>query len=119
MEFGRYKLFIIKNNMKILLSESIYNILSEAKNVTHQTYHNTYSSAVDEALEFAKKRGYTVDGEEVSREVTLNKEKPKPKEGETNRFSLSLKKDGKEQKMKLHFQIYGMREKYELNVYIS
>lgn len=117
MEFGRYKLFIIKNNMKILLSESIYNILSEAKNVTHQTYHNTYSSAVDEALEFAKKRGYEVDKEEVAHRIGLGPKKPK--EGKTNRFSLSLKKNGKEQKVELHFQIYGMKEKYELNAYIS
>ena len=102
--------------MKILLSESIYNILSEAKN-DYKVYHNSYSSAVDEALEFAEKRGYEVDKEEVAHRIGLGPKKPK--EGKTNRFSLSLKKDGKEQKVELHFQIYGMKEKYELNAYIS
>lgn len=102
--------------MKILLSESIYNILSEAKK-DYEVYHNTYSSAVDEALEFAEKRGYEVDKEEVANRIGSGPKRPK--EGQTNRFSLSLKKDGKEQKVQLHFQIYGMREKYELNAYIS
>ena len=43
----------------------------------------------------------------------------KPKEGDTNRFSISLKKDDKEQKKSLNIQVYGMKETYELNCYIN
>jgi hypothetical protein len=43
----------------------------------------------------------------------------KPTEGETNRFSITLFKDGKEQRKMLHIQVYGMNKKYELNCYIN
>jgi hypothetical protein len=43
----------------------------------------------------------------------------KPSEGKTNSFSIELFKDGKEQKKMLHIQIYGMKNKYELNAYIN
>ena len=43
----------------------------------------------------------------------------KPDEGKTNRITISLKKNDKEQKKSLHIQVYGMKEKYELNCYIN
>jgi hypothetical protein len=43
----------------------------------------------------------------------------KPDEGVTNKFTISLFKDGVETKKSLQIQIYGMREKYELNCYIA
>jgi len=87
------------------------------KNNNDDVYHKSYTSAVNAALEYAEKKGYTYDQEEVSSEIGLGPKKPK--EGDTNRFTISLKKDDKEQKKALHIQIYGMKEKYELNCYIN
>jgi hypothetical protein len=87
------------------------------KNNNDDVYHKSYTSAVNTALEYAEKKGYTYDQEEVASEIGLGPKKPK--EGDTNRFTISLKKDGKEQKKALHIQIYGMKEKYELNCYIN
>ena len=43
----------------------------------------------------------------------------KPKDGVTNKFTITLFKDGKEQKKALQVQVYGMGNKYELNTYIA
>jgi hypothetical protein len=80
-------------------------------------YHKTYTSAINSALEYAEKKGYTYDKEEVAREIGMGPRKPK--DGDTNRFTISLKKDDKEQKKSLHIQVYGMKETYELNCYIN
>ena len=80
-------------------------------------YHKTYTSAINTALEFAEKRGFTYDKEEVAREIGMGPRKPK--DGDTNRFTISLKKDDKEQRKSLHIQVYGMKETYELNCYIN
>jgi hypothetical protein len=80
-------------------------------------YHKTYTSAINTALEYAEKKGFTYDKEEVAREIGMGPRKPK--DGDTNRFTISLKKDDKEQKKSLHIQVYGMKETYELNCYIN
>jgi hypothetical protein len=90
--------------------------ISESKK-NDDVYHKTYTSAINTALEYAEKRGYTYDKEEVAREIGMGPRKPK--DGDTNRFTISLKKDDKEQKKSLHIQVYGMKETYELNCYIN
>jgi hypothetical protein len=90
--------------------------ISESKK-NDDVYHKTYTSAINAALEYAEKRGYTYDKEEVAREIGMGPRKPK--DGDTNRFTISLKKDDKEQKKSLHIQVYGMKETYELNCYIN
>jgi hypothetical protein len=82
-----------------------------------QIYHNTFSSAVQTASEYANKLGYELNEDEWFTKVATGPKKPS--EGETNRYSLSLYKDGKEQRKMLHFQVYGMKNKYELNAYIN
>lgn len=82
-----------------------------------QVYHNMYSSAIDAALEYAKSKGYEVDEDDVWNQISVGP--AKPKEGVTNKASLNLSKDGKPQKKMLHIQIYGMKNKYELNAYIQ
>jgi hypothetical protein len=82
-----------------------------------KVYHKTYTSAINTALEYAEKKGYTYDRDEVAREIGMGPRKPK--DGDTNRFTISLKKDDKEQKKSLHIQVYGMKETYELNCYIN
>lgn len=89
-----------------------------AKKNNFKVYHNSFSSAVQEAETYALKNGYTVDENEWWNEIAVGN--PKPKEGETNKYSIGLLKDGLPVKKKnLQIQIYGMRNKYELNCYIN
>jgi hypothetical protein len=82
-----------------------------------QIYHSSYTSAINTALEYATEKGYQTNEEEVARTIGMGK--PKPAAGDTNRITVALYKDGKEQKKCLHLQVYNMGERYELNVYIS
>jgi hypothetical protein len=91
--------------------------ITEIKNNNFETYHKTYTSAINDALDYAEKKGYTYDNDEVFTKIAMGPKKPK--EGDTNRFSISLKKDDKEQKKSLNIQVYGMKETYELNCYIN
>jgi hypothetical protein len=91
--------------------------ITEIKNNNFETYHKTYTSAINDALDYAEKKGYTYDNNEVFTKIAMGPKKPK--EGDTNRFSISLKKDDKEQKKSLNIQVYGMKETYELNCYIN
>lgn len=90
--------------------------LNESKS-DFQVYHNTYSSAVDAALEYAKSRGYEVVEDDVWNEISVGPKKPS--DGKTNKATIGLTKDGKPQRKALHIQIYGMGDKYELNAYIN
>ena len=102
---------ISENQLKMLVIENSKN------KIEYDVYNKTYSSAINDALDYAEKKGYTYDKEETYREIGMGPRKPD--EGKTNRFTISLKKDDKEQKKALHIQVYGMKEKYELNCYIS
>ena len=80
-------------------------------------YHKSYTEAINAALEYAKKEGYSYDEEETASTIGLGSKRPS--EGTTNRFSISLYKNGELQKKQLHIQVYGMTTKYELNCYIQ
>ena len=103
------------------LSEEKLNFLKEYKgNIgknKYEVYHDSYTGAVNAALDYAERNGYTYDQEEVASRIGLGPRKPD--EGVTNRFTITLFKDGVESKKALQIQIYGMREKYELNCYIA
>lgn len=90
--------------------------LTEGKE-QYPVYHNTFSSAVQTAQQYAESKGYNVNEDEWFNSIATGPKKPK--EGETNRYSISLYKDGKLQKKHLHIQVYGMVNKYELNAYIA
>lgn len=83
----------------------------------YKIYHRLYSDAVGEALALAKKQGYEVDEDEVFRSITSGPRKPS--EGKTNSFKLSLTQNGKPVKRMLVFQVYGMKNQYELTAYVS
>lgn len=80
----------------------------------YQVYHNSYTSAVDTALEYAERQGYSYDKEETATKIGMGPKKP-----DDGKTSITLYKDGKEQKKALHVQIYGMGERFELNAYIA
>lgn len=87
------------------------------KKSDYQVYHNTYSAAISTALDYAKSNGYDVDDNDVWNKISMGDKKPK--DGVTNKFTITLHKDGKEQKKALQIQVYGMGNKYELNTYIA
>jgi hypothetical protein len=85
-------------------------------------YHDTYTSAVQEAERYAKSQGYDLDKEEMADEIGLGP--GKPKKGKTVKHHLTLYKNGQpiKGKKKLHFQVYNRgqdRNTYELNAYIA
>lgn len=81
-----------------------------------KVYHETYTSAIEEALQDAEIRGFQVSDED--RFNAIGSGPGRPKQGETTRHSLEL--EGTE-KM-LHIQVYnrgdGIPLAYELNSYI-
>ena len=113
---------INKHNMKKLDLEGLKGLiketLNESKGIEYKIYHNSFSEACSEVIEFAKKKGYEVNENDWFNKVSAGPKKPIP--GKTNKYSIDLLKDGKEQKKMLHFQVYGVEiGKYELNAYIN
>jgi len=93
-------------------SESV----NEAKS-DYEVYHDSYTSAINAAKAYAEKKGYTINDDDSFTKIGMGPKKPS--EGKTNRFSIELVKDNKVQKKMLHIQVYGMKNKYELNAYIQ
>jgi hypothetical protein len=82
-----------------------------------ETYHKSYTSAINAAREYAEKKGYEINDDDAFTKIGMGPRKPS--EGKTNKFSIELSKDGKPSKKQLHIQVYGMRNSYELNAYIQ
>lgn len=101
---------------KILITESQLKLISENVH-DFEVYHDTYTSAVSEALRYVNSRGFETNGDDVWEKISVGPKKPS--EGQTNKITLKLLKNGKEQKKALHIQIYNMGKKYELNLYIN
>lgn len=81
----------------------------------YDLYHKSYSGALQHAYAWAKKKGYTVDPDDIDDKVATGPKKPS--EGRTNSFTLKLKDNPKKM---LAVQVYGMGGgKYELNTYIT
>jgi hypothetical protein len=85
--------------------------------MSYEIYHDTFSQSITEMLEYVTKNGYSIVEEDLSRDVTFGSGRPRV--GETKSFHLGLIKNDKPQKKHIHFQVYGMERKYELNMYIS
>jgi hypothetical protein len=83
-------------------------------------YHNTYTAAIQAAEDFAIKKGFELDKEEMSDKIGMGP--AKPKEGKTNKISLSITKNGKVQKKMLQIQVFNRgtsSNEFELNCYIA
>ena len=79
----------------------------------YDLYHKTFSSAMQHAYAHAKKKGFTVDPEEIDNKVATGPKKPSA--GKTNRYIL-----GTDKKKKVHIQVANLdNKKYELNMYIE
>lgn len=102
------------NTYQTKLIKQFKESINEAK---YEVYHNSYTSAIQAAREYAEKQGYTINDDDSFTKIGLGPRKPS--EGKTNRFSIELSKDGKVQRKMLQIQVYGMKTKYELNCYIG
>ena len=83
----------------------------------YKLHHSTFSGAVQEAMEVAKKSGFEVDDDDWHSKVAMGPKKPSV--GKTNRYSVELMKNGKPTKKSLQIQVYNMGAKYELNCYVQ
>ena len=87
--------------------------LDEKKGSDYQLYHKTFSGAMQHAYAVAKKRGYTVDKNDIDNKVASGPRKPSS--GKTNRYIL-----GTDKKQNLHVQVANLDNKrFELNMYIE
>ena len=93
-----------------------YESVNEAQ-AKYDVYHNSYTSAIQSAKEYAEKNGYTVSDDDSFRKIGMGPKRPS--EGKTNSFSIELSYGGKDSRKQLHIQVYGMRNNYELNCYIG
>jgi hypothetical protein len=82
-----------------------------------ETYYKTFSEAVQTARQMAEEKGYEISDDDWWREVAMGPRKPQS--GQTNRYTLPLYVNGKEQRKALQIQVYGMENNYELNAYIA
>jgi hypothetical protein len=79
----------------------------------YELYHKDFSSAMQHAYAHAKKKGFTVDPEEIDNKVATGPRKPS--KGKTNRYIL-----GTDKKKSLHVQVANLDNKrFELNMYIE
>jgi hypothetical protein len=83
----------------------------------YEVYHGTLSSAVQTARAWVESRGYQISDDEWFNKI--NNGPRKPAEGDVNRYSLELTKNGKVDKKMLHMQVTNIGPKYELNAYIN
>ena len=87
--------------------------LEEAKSSTgYEPYHKDFSSAMQHAYAFAKKKfGMEIDPEEIDNKVATGPAKPKT--GKTNSYRLKAKGS----KKGIQVQVYNTGKNYELNMY--
>ena len=94
---------------KMMGEESI----DEKKGSDYELYHKTFSGAMQHAYAHAKKKGFTVDPDEIDNKVATGPKKPS--KGKTNRYIL-----GTDKKKNLHVQVANLDDKrFELNMYIE
>ena len=122
LETGSAKYRILQNKIDKLENDIVKLNGGTAKGINESnddTYFDTYSGAVQHALKSAEKRGFIPDEDDVWKYISVGPKKPS--EGKTNRIKpIALgKKNGTTTKKHLHIQVYGMKQNYELNYYIS
>ena len=108
-----------KRESKKPTSSKLIDLLGEVTD--KETYHKSFSKAAEAAENFAGKRGYEINQDDWQSEVAMGGKnvRSRPSVGKTTRFTVGLLKNGKPQRKALHFQVYGMKNGYELTTYIN
>ena len=84
-----------------------------AKSATgYDIFHRDFSSAMQHATAFAKKKGQPIKKDEIDNKVATGPRKPSP--GKENSYTLETEK-GK----RWSVQVYNMGSKFELNMYLT
>jgi len=89
-------------------------------------YHKNFTNAVDAAVAYAEKGGYTVDPEDLSDALSQAKDsgggvltRARPAKNKTTVVAVPVSKKGKKSKSYLQIQIANLDDKrYELNTYV-
>jgi len=90
----------------------------DVKKKGYEVYHNSFSSAVQTASDYAEAKGYTVSEDDWFNQISTGPRKPD--DGKTNRYSISLTLKNKPSKKNLNIQVFNMGNgRYELNCYIA
>jgi len=119
-DFFDIKIFKNKKDLSDFVGSLVkqgYKLTNESVNEADDVYHKSYTHAIEAAEVYARKKGYTIEDDEMFTKVGMNSKRPSV--GKTTRVSLELLKNGKPQKKMLHIQVYGMKNGYELNAYIN
>jgi hypothetical protein len=114
-DLGKLKTSIEKTYLNENAPSKFKDILETSSK--YPVYNKLYSDAITSVVKFIKDNGYTYNEDEFFNDITTGPKKPS--EGKTNKFNIQMYKDGKETKKYCHIQVYGMKDKYELNMYIS
>ena len=89
--------------------------------MVYDLFHDTYSSAIQEAIKIANSSNFSICEDSLFTEVTTGL--GKPSEGDTRRHSLKMiMPTGKASKKYLQIQVYNRgteRNTYELNCYMA
>lgn len=132
LEFIKWNNFtewiVCKDEDEKILKVSVENLTDDPKDIKklkeaksgYEVYNDKYGRAIDEVERYAKKKGYTLNETEFS--DAFMDAFFKPKKGKTKSDHLTLYKNGKQQKKKLHSQIYNRGtdgNTFELNMYIA
>jgi hypothetical protein len=96
--------------------KSLKQSINEAS-TKYEVYHQTYTSAIQSALEYAKTLGYSTDEEETATLIGL--QSSRPKNGSTEKLHISIFKNDKIQRKKLQIQVTDLGNSFELNCYIN
>lgn len=83
----------------------------------YKIYHSSYSDAISEVVRYIKDKGFTYNEDEFFNDITTGPKKPS--DGKTNKFHIQMYKDEEATKKYIHIQVYGMGNRYELNMYIK
>lgn len=93
------------------------NTLKKQGKSDYVIYHNSLTDCIKQMQKYVKRFGYTLNDDEMFDQVGNGPKKPS--QGKTNKYHLHLYKDDKVTKKLIHFQVYGMKDRYQLNMYIG
>jgi hypothetical protein len=88
----------------------------------YEIYHKSFTSALEEVIKVLEKQGFKMDEDDMKQQVTFGgtSGRARPSTGKTNKFNIKLDKlDGDSIKKYVHFQVYGMKNSFELNMYVD
>ena len=88
----------------------------------YETYHKSFTEALEEVIKSLEKQGFKMEDSDMEQQVTFGgtSGRARPATGKTTKFNIKLNKlDDTPTKKLIHFQVYGLPNSYELNMYVD